>query len=55
MFGLFKSNPIAKLEKQHKKLLEQAFHLSKSDRKKSDELMFQADEIERKIEKLKNS
>ncbi len=53
MFGLFKKDPAAKLEKKHRELLEKAFQMSKVDRKKSDELTAQAAEIEKELEKLK--
>ena len=52
MFGLFKKDPLAKLQKQHRHLLAESFRLSKIDRKKSDELMAQADTIEQEIAKL---
>lgn len=52
MFGLFKKDPVAKLQKQHRDLLEKAFAMSKVDRTKSDELMARADELEREIMKL---
>jgi hypothetical protein len=52
MFGLFKKDPVAKLQKQHRHLLAESFRLSKIDRKKSDELMAQADAIEQEIAKL---
>lgn len=54
MFGLFKKDPIKKLEKEHAKLLEQAFQMSKIDRTKSDELTAKAADIEAKIQMLKS-
>jgi hypothetical protein len=54
MFGLFKSDPLSKLQKQHKELLEKAFVASKTNRKLSDELTAQAAEIELKITALQN-
>lgn len=52
MFGLFKKDPLAKLQKQHRHLLAESFRLSKIDRKKSDELIAQADAVEQEIAKL---
>lgn len=54
MFGLFKKDPIAKLEKEHREALAKAFELSKVDRRKADELTARAAEIEREIEKLRS-
>ncbi|MGR3809782.1 Lacal_2735 family protein [Jiulongibacter sp. NS-SX5] len=51
MFNLFKSKA-EKLRDKHKKLLEQAFQLSKSDRSKSDNLYAQAEELMKEIEAL---
>jgi len=54
MFGLFKGkSEIEKLQEQYKKLQEEAFRLSKTDRKASDAKALEADEIIKKIEKLK--
>ncbi len=54
MFGLFKKkSEVEKLDEQYKKLLEQAFTLSKSDRNASDKKYKEADDIAKKIEKLK--
>lgn len=53
MFGLFKGkSEIEKLQKQYKKLQEEAFRLSKTDRKASDAKYFEADQILKKIEAL---
>ena len=53
--GLFrKSSPIEKLTKKHKSLLEEAYKLSTINRKKSDELIYEADLIVKEIEKFKN-
>lgn len=54
MFGLFKKDPIAKLEKELREALAKAFELSKVDRRKADEMTARAAEIEREIEKLKS-
>lgn len=53
MFGLFKGkSEIEKLQKQYKKLQEEAFRLSKTDRKASDQKYLQAEEVMKKIESL---
>jgi hypothetical protein len=54
MFGLFKSNPIEKLEKQYKSLLEQGVHAQRNgDIRTYSELTSQADEVLKKIDELK--
>lgn len=54
MFGLFKKkDPIAQLEAQYKKLLEESFKLSKINRKESDAKAFEADQVLAQIEELK--
>lgn len=55
MFGLGKSNPKAKLEKQYKKLLEESYRLSTTDRAKSDKVRAEAEEVIKQIEELENS
>lgn len=53
MFGLFKKkSKKEKLNEEYKKLLKQAFDASKYNRKKSDELTYQANKILEEIEKL---
>lgn len=53
MFGLFKSkDPKEKLLKEYKKLQEEAFNLSKIDRKAADMKYAEAEEIMNKIESL---
>lgn len=52
MFGLFKKDPLKKLQKEHAELMEKAFKMSKIDRTKADELTAKAAEIEKEIEKL---
>lgn len=53
MFGLFKKkSTVEKLQDEHKKTLEQAFKLSKTDRSASDALYAKADAIEKKIAAL---
>jgi len=53
MFSIFKSSEKDRLNKQYKKLLKEAFDLSKSNRAASDEKYAQADAIMKKIEALK--
>ncbi len=54
MFGLFKKKPEKeKLQAQYKKLLKEAFDLSKSNRTASDAKQAEADVILKKIEALK--
>jgi hypothetical protein len=53
MFGLF-GNKLKKLEKKHKAVLEEAYILSKTDRKASDQKYAEAKEIEDEIVKLQN-
>lgn len=54
MFNLFKKkSPTAKLEAKYKKLLEEAFQLSKTDRKASDAKTEEAEQVLKEIEKLK--
>ncbi len=49
--GIFGSKK-SKLQKKYKQLLEKAHKLSHSDRKASDQLMAEADEVAKQIEKL---
>ncbi|MUP45969.1 Lacal_2735 family protein [Gramella sp. BOM4] len=54
MFGLFKKkSEIEKLEIKYKKLLEEAHRLSTSNRRLSDEKMYEANEILKEIDKIK--
>jgi hypothetical protein len=54
MFGLFgKTSEIEKLQKQYKKVLEESYKLSHSNRAASDQKMVEAEEIYKKIESLK--
>lgn len=56
MFGLFKKkSPAEILELKHKKVLEEAFNLSKVNQAESDKKYQEADAIEKEIEKLKNN
>lgn len=53
MFGLFKKkSEKEKLQIQYEKLLKEAHTLSTSNRKMSDQKVFEAEEIMKKIEKL---
>lgn len=53
--GLFrKKSPIEKLTKKYKSLLEEAYKISTVNRKKSDEIMYEADLIAKEIEGLKS-
>lgn len=53
MLGLFKSDPVKKLGKRYDKLMEEAFQLSRTNRKLADEKYAEADAIMQQIEKLK--
>ena len=52
MFGLFKKDPLKKLQKQYKDLLEESFRLSTIDRKASDLKRAEAEEVMKEIEAL---
>lgn len=52
MFGLFGNNKLKKLKKEHKALLEEAFILSKTDRKASDQKYADAIALENEIIQL---
>nr|MBS0037494.1 Lacal_2735 family protein [Saprospiraceae bacterium] len=53
MFGLFKKKTQReKLEAKHKKLLEEAYRLSKTDRTKSDAKTAEADEIRKQLDAM---
>jgi hypothetical protein len=55
MFGLFKkTTELEKLQKQYKKVLEESYVLSHSNRAASDQKAVEADEILKKIELLKS-
>jgi hypothetical protein len=54
MLGLFKKDPVKKLQKQHAALLADAYRMSSIDRTKSDALMAQAAEVESEIAQLMN-
>jgi hypothetical protein len=53
MFGLFKTrSEKEKLQKEYRRLLEQAHKLSHTNRRASDEVTARAEEISKKIEAL---
>jgi hypothetical protein len=54
MLGLFKKDPVKKLQKRHAALLAEAHRMSTIDRAKSDALMAQAAEVESEIAHLMN-
>lgn len=56
MFGLFKKkSEVEKLEAKYKKLLEEAHQLSTTNRSKSDEKMYEANEVLKQIDQIKKS
>ena len=53
MFGLFKKKTeLEKLQIKYKTLLKEAFELSKTNRSKSDQKTFEAEEVYKQIELL---
>jgi hypothetical protein len=53
MFGLFKKkSPVEKLEEQYKKLMKEAFELSKVNRSAGDAKYAEADKIQKQIDEL---
>ena len=56
MFGLFKKKTeLESLDLKYKKLLKEAYTLSKTDRRASDSKMAEAEEILRKIASIQNN
>lgn len=54
MFGLFKKKtPLEKLQEKYNKLTEEAFRLSKTDRKASDAKQAEAAEVLKEMDDLK--
>lgn len=53
MFGLFKKDPIKKLQKEYEQLMSESFRLSTVDRKASDLKRDEAEEVAKRIEELK--
>lgn len=53
MFGIFKKKTKKELlQDKYRKLMEEAHRLSKSNRKRSDDKVFEAEEVMKEIEKL---
>ena len=52
---LHSSKDKANLEKRYRKLMEESFKLSRTNRKKSDEKMAEAEEIQRQIVQTDNN
>lgn len=53
MFGLFKKkSPLEKLEDKYEKLQQEAFQLSKTDRRLSDQKYAEAEEVLKEMEAL---
>ena len=52
MFGLFKRDPVKKLEMEYKALLEASYKLSTIDRKASDLKREEAEAVAKKIDEL---
>jgi hypothetical protein len=50
----FSKSPKEKLNIKYKKLMEEAYNLSKTDRSKSDAKYLEADEVLKQIDKLPN-
>ncbi|MCO6477381.1 MAG: Lacal_2735 family protein [Phaeodactylibacter sp.] len=56
MFGLFKKDPVKKLEKQYLKLMEEAMRIQRSgDIKAYSAKVAEAEEVQKKIEELKGN
>lgn len=55
MFGIFKKkSKLEKLQDKYNKLLEEAFNLSRTDRKASDQKTFEAEQVLKEIEALES-
>ena len=55
MFGLFKKDPSKKLMKKYDKLMQEAFELSRTNRRLADRKHAEADAIMKRIEELKHA
>lgn len=56
MFGLFKKDPIRQLEKEYRKLMEEAMHIQRSgDLRAYAAKIAEAEKIQKKIEELRNT
>ncbi|HKJ79524.1 MAG TPA: Lacal_2735 family protein [Prolixibacteraceae bacterium] len=53
MFGLFNNDPSKRLQKKHDKLMEDAYLLSRTNRKLADQKYAEADSIMTQLEALK--
>ncbi len=53
MFSFLKRDPVKALEKEYKKLMEESYQLSTSDRSASDEKRMEAEAIAAKIDALR--
>jgi len=55
MFGIFKKDPSKSLTKKYDKKMEEAFLLSRTNRKLADQKYAEADAIMQQLEELKNA
>lgn len=56
MFGLFKKpSKEEQLQKEYRKLLEESHRLSTRDRKKSDDMAYQANEVLKKLDAIREN
>lgn len=55
MFGIFKKDPVKALTKKHDKLTEEAFLLSRTNRRLSDQKYAEAEAVQQKIEALRST
>ncbi|WP_157493527.1 Lacal_2735 family protein [Draconibacterium sediminis] len=53
MFNIFKKDPAKRLQKQYDKLMEENYHLSKTNRKLADQKYAEAEAVMQKIIALK--
>tara|TARA_B110000285_G_scaffold229125_1_gene293301 strand:- start:392 stop:562 length:171 start_codon:yes stop_codon:yes gene_type:complete len=52
MWGIFKTDPVKKLQKEHAAMLAEAHRMGSIDRTKSDELVAKAAQLEEKLMEL---
>lgn len=55
MFGLFKKDPSRKLQKKYDKLMEEFYHLSKTNRRLADKKYAEAEKVMQELEDLRNA
>ncbi len=55
MFGIFKKDPVKALTRKHDKLMEEAFKLSRINRRQADQKYAEAEAILKKIDALKTT